>query len=83
MLDVYGESRQHLLDFLNRVVDGSVTSNELENFVMIGYQTETLEEVRITVVEIITSTSGAVRVSKSDLSGSDRAAIKALIAGLG
>lgn len=52
-MDISNEARKHLLAFLQKVLDGSYTQNESENFSFLSYQNDGLEQVREAVSKMI------------------------------
>ena len=75
-MDIYNEARKHLLKFLQKVLDGSYTQNESENFSILKYQNNDLEQIREAVSKMIERTPGRSSPEKRRLSEDDRASIE-------
>ena len=79
-MDINNEARKHLLKFLQKVLDGSYTQNESENFSILSYQNNDLEQIREAVSKMIErrpGTSPSTRnPEKRRLSEDDRASIE-------
>ena len=78
-LNIIDETRNHLIGFLKKVLEGNYTQNELESFIISGYQNEVFERIRTTVVQIITGKSQGSDSNTRTLSTDDRAAIEEII----
>ncbi|PCJ91694.1 MAG: hypothetical protein COA46_07035 [Porticoccaceae bacterium] len=77
-MDITNEARKHLLRFLKKVLDGSYTRNEMENFSILRYQNDDLEQIREEVSKMILQAPGADFSKKSPLGEDDRALVEEL-----
>ena len=78
-LNIIAETRNHLVDFLKKVLEDAYTRKELESFIITGYQNEVFERIRMMVVEIIADKSGRNGLNTKTLSNEDRNAIEEII----
>ena len=78
-LNIIAETRNHLVDFLKKVLEDAYTRKELESFIINGYQNEVFERIRMMVVEIIADKSGRNGLNTKTLSNEDRNAIEEII----
>jgi vacuolar-type H+-ATPase subunit E/Vma4 len=77
-MDITNEARKHLLNFLKKVLDGSYTQNESENFSILKYQNNDLEKIREEVSKMILQVPGADFSNKVPLGENDRALVEEL-----
>mgnify|MGYP003657979916 CR=1 FL=1 len=78
-MDISNEARKHLLAFLQKVLDGSYTQNESENFSFLSYQNDELEQVREAVSKMIKHIPSTGHWRKKPLSQDDRASIESVM----
>ena len=78
-INILDETRKHLIGFLKKVLDGSYTQNELESFVISGYQNEVFERIRTMVVEIITGKKSNYDSNTKTLSKEDKDSVEEII----
>ena len=78
-LNIIAETRNHLVDFLKKVLEDAYTRKELESFIINGYQNEVFERIRMMVVEIIADKIGRNGLNTKTLSNEDRNAIEEII----
>ena len=79
MINIPEETRLHLIRFLEKTLAGTYTQNELENFVISGYQNEIFERVRTTAIEIITGNRKGAHPPSKILSEDDAKSITEII----
>ena len=77
-MDISNEARKHLLAFLQKVLDGSYTQNESENFSFLSYQNDELEQVREAVSKLIKHIPSTGRWRKTPLSQDDKRRVLSL-----
>jgi hypothetical protein len=78
-INIVDETRKHLIGFLKKVLDGEYTQNELESFVISGYQNEVFERIRTMVVEIITAKNRRNKSNSRTLNEDDRKSIEEIV----
>ena len=78
-IDIYDQTRKHLIAFLKKLLQGNYTRSEFENFIIIGYQDEVFERIRTKVVEIINVKSARDQSSAGALNAENRAAIEEIV----
>ena len=81
-IDIDNEARIHLMSVLRKILDGNYTQNELENFIISGYQNEVFERIRIMVVDIINGKRRQINENTGVLNSEDRDAIKGIVSEL-
>ena len=81
-INILDETRKHLIGFLKKVLKGDYTQNELESFVISGYQNEVFERIRTMVVEIITGKKSGYDSITRTLSKEDRDSIEEIVSEL-
>ena len=77
--DIIDQTRQHLIDFLRKILDGVYTRNEFENFTISGYQNEVFERIRTKVIEIIIDKYRENDSNSKTLSKENRGAIEEIV----
>jgi len=77
-MDISNEARKHLLQSLRKVLDGSYTQNEYENFSIMKYQNADLEQIREAVFKMIERTPGTSNSEKRRLSEDDKSSVEEL-----
>jgi len=81
-MDITNEARKHLLQSLRKVLDGTYTQNEYENFSIMKYQNADLEQIREAVFKMIERAPGTPlsrsNLEKRRLSEDDRASVEEL-----
>lgn len=78
-MDITNEARKHLLNFLKKVLDGSYTQNESENFSILKYQNNDLEQIREEVSKIIEQIPGTSFSNKQFIGEDNRLLIEGLV----
>jgi hypothetical protein len=78
-MDISNEARKHLLAFLQKVLDGSYTQNESENFSFLSYQNDGLEQVREAVSKMIKHIPNTGHWCQKPIGQDDRSYIETVI----
>jgi hypothetical protein len=79
MINILEETRQHLVSFLRKTLDGNYSQIEFENFIITGYQNEVFERIRTEVVKIIIRPPVGDSPGSRSLNEDDRISIEKIV----
>ena len=78
-INIADQTRNHLIGFLKKVLEGNYTQSEFENFIISGYQNEVFERIRTMVVEILTGKKSDYDSNTRTLSIDDKNSIEGIV----